>query len=165
MTTARQRLTLRRNDRAGRARPAGRRRPTKKKKTAFVAVGIAVGLAVLWLSSRKLVPSSHEKQGPHSNGQGPQSFCEPNRSLSQCTQETTEPMILGRAAAALPAKLARARPRACRCFFYPLFQTALVRWLGSRRRRPSPAGERKHKGRDRHADCCENRCDSNSLLM
>ena len=27
-----------------------------------------------------------------------------------------DPMILGRAAAALPAKLARARPRACRCF-------------------------------------------------
>ena len=42
---------------------------------------------------------------------------------------------------------------------------ALVRWLGSRRRRTSPtAGERKQKGRDRHEDCCENRCDSNSLL-
>ena len=33
------------------------------------------------------------------------------------TQETMDPMIPGRAAAALPAKLARARPRACRCFF------------------------------------------------
>ena len=33
------------------------------------------------------------------------------------SQETIEPMIPGRAAAALPAKLARARPRACRCFF------------------------------------------------
>ena len=32
------------------------------------------------------------------------------------SQETIEPMISGRAAAALPAKLARARPRACRCF-------------------------------------------------
>ena len=74
-------------------------------------------------------------------------------------------MIPGRAAASLPAKLSRARPRACRCFFHPLFQTALVRWLGSRRRRTSPIpGDRKHKGRDRHADCCENRCDSNSLL-
>ena len=31
--------------------------------------------------------------------------------------------------------------------------------------RTSPtAGKRKHKGRDRHADCCENRCDRNSLL-
>ena len=33
------------------------------------------------------------------------------------SQETIEPMIPGRAAAALPAKLARASPRACRCFF------------------------------------------------
>ena len=48
-------------------------------------------------------------------------------------------------------------------FFHPLFQTALVRWLGSRRTSPA-AGERKHKGRDRHADGCENRCDGNSLL-
>ena len=63
------------------------------------------------------------------------------------SQETIEPMITGRAASALPAKLARARPRACRCIFTHSF-----------------AGQRKHKGRDRHADCCENRCDSNSLL-
>ena len=48
---------------------------------------------------------------------------------------------------------------------HPHFRTALVRWLGSRRRRTSStAGERKYKGRDRHVDCCENRCDSNSLL-
>ena len=80
------------------------------------------------------------------------------------SQETTEPMIPGRAAAALPAKLARARPRACRCF-YPLFQTALAKWLGSRHRRTSPTtGERKHKCRDCHTDGCENRCDGNSLL-
>ena len=47
----------------------------------------------------------------------------------------------------------------------PLFQTFLVRWLGSRRQRTFPAaGERKDKGRDRHADGCENRCDGNSLL-
>ena len=32
------------------------------------------------------------------------------------SQETIEPMMPGRAAAALPAKLARARPRVCRCF-------------------------------------------------
>ena len=43
-------------------------------------------------------------------------------------------MIPGTAAAALQAKLAKARPRACRCFFHPLVQTALVRWLGSRHR-------------------------------
>ena len=49
--------------------------------------------------------------------------------------------------------------------FNTLFLTALVRWLGIRRRRTySAAGERKHKGRDRHADCCENRCDGYSLL-
>ena len=47
--------------------------------------------------------------------------------------------------------------------FNPLLQTALVRWLGSRRTSPA-AGERKHKGRDRHADGCENRCDGNSSL-
>ena len=32
------------------------------------------------------------------------------------SQDTIEPMIPARAAAALPAKLARARPRACKCF-------------------------------------------------
>ena len=80
------------------------------------------------------------------------------------SQETIEPVIPGRAAAALPAKLARARPRAVGGF-HPLFQTAFVRWLGSRRRRTFPAaGERKHKGRERHANGCENRCDGNSLL-
>ena len=52
-------------------------------------------------------------------------------------------------------------------FFHLLFQTALVRWLGSRRRLTPPAaaaGERKHKGRDRHADCYENRCYGKSLF-
>ena len=38
-------------------------------------------------------------------------------------------------------------------------------WLGSRRRHITPAaGERKHKGRYRHADGGENRCDGNALL-
>ena len=41
------------------------------------------------------------------------------------SQETIEPMIPGRAAAALPAKLARARPRAFRCFFKPLLSGGL----------------------------------------
>ena len=80
------------------------------------------------------------------------------------SQETIEPIITGRAKAALPAKLARARPRACRCFFHLIIQT-LVRWLGGRRWRTSPtAGERKYKGRDCHADCCKNRCYGKSLL-
>ena len=48
-------------------------------------------------------------------------------------------------------------------FFHPLFQTALVRLLGSRHRRTS-TGERKHKCRDCHADCWKNRCDGYSLL-
>ena len=59
----------------------------EEEKAALVAVGVASGLAALWLSSGQPVPSSNEKQGPHSNGQGPQIFCEPSRSLSQCTQE------------------------------------------------------------------------------
>ena len=68
-------------------------------------------------------------------------------------------------AASLSAKLPRARKEGLQVSFNPLFQTALVRWLGSRRRRTSPAaGKREHKGRDRHADGCENRCDGNSLL-
>ena len=45
------------------------------------------------------------------------------------SQMTIEPMIPGRAAAALLAKLARARPRACSCFFThspkPLFSGGL----------------------------------------
>ena len=59
----------------------------EEEKTALVAVGIAGGLAALWLSSHQPVRSSHEKQGPLSNDQGPQIFCEPSRSLSKCTQE------------------------------------------------------------------------------
>ena len=41
------------------------------------------------------------------------------------SQETVEPMVPGRAAAALPAQLARARPRACRCFFTHSFKPLL----------------------------------------
>ena len=47
------------------------------------------------------------------------------------SQETIEPMIPGRAAAALPAKLARARPRACRCFFTHSFKPLLSDGLGA----------------------------------
>ena len=59
----------------------------EEEKTALVAVGVADGLASLWLSSRLPVLSTHEKQGPHSKSQCPQIFCEPSLSLSQCTQE------------------------------------------------------------------------------
>ena len=48
-------------------------------------------------------------------------------------------------------------------FSHSLFQTALVRLLGSRNRRTS-TGERKHNCRDCNADCCENRGDGNSLF-
>ena len=41
------------------------------------------------------------------------------------SQETIEPMIPGRAAATLPAKLARAHPRACMCFFSHSFNPLL----------------------------------------
>ena len=47
------------------------------------------------------------------------------------SQETIEPMIPGRAAAALPAKLARVRPRACRCFFTHSFKPLVRFCLGA----------------------------------
>ena len=47
------------------------------------------------------------------------------------SQETMDPMIPGRAAAALPAKLARARPRACSCYFDPLPDPPLSGGLGA----------------------------------
>ena len=47
------------------------------------------------------------------------------------SQETIEPMIPGRAAAALPAKLARARLRACRCFFIHSFKLLVPGGLGA----------------------------------
>ena len=47
------------------------------------------------------------------------------------SQETIEPKILGRAAAALPAKLARASPNACRCFFTHSFKPLLSGGLGA----------------------------------
>ena len=81
------------------------------------------------------------------------------------SQETIEPMIPGRAAAALPAKLARARRRACRCFFPHSFKPLSSGGFGAGASAlPPTAGECKHKGRDRHADCCQNRCYGNSLL-
>ena len=46
------------------------------------------------------------------------------------SQETIEPMIRGRAAAALPAKLARSRPRARRCFFTHFFKLPWSDGLG-----------------------------------
>ena len=47
------------------------------------------------------------------------------------SQETIEPMMPGRAAAALPAKLARARPRACRFFFTHSLTPPLSDGLGA----------------------------------
>ena len=47
------------------------------------------------------------------------------------SKETIEPLIPGRAAAALPAKLARARPRACRCFFTHSFTPLLSGCFGA----------------------------------
>ena len=46
------------------------------------------------------------------------------------SQERIEPMIPGRAAAALPAKLARERPRTWRCFFTHSFKLPLSDGLG-----------------------------------
>ena len=47
------------------------------------------------------------------------------------SQETIGPKIPGRAAAALQAKLARVRPRACRCFFTHSFKPLLSGGLGA----------------------------------
>ena len=98
----------------------------EEEKTALVAIGIAGGLAVLWLSSsqsraatRNRVPTAMAKAHKFSASQVPV-FSNVLKS-----QETIEPMIPGRAAAALPAKLARARPRACRCFFTDSFKLLL----------------------------------------
>ena len=75
-------------------------------------------------------------------------------------------MIPGRAAAALTAKLPRARPRACRCFSPTLsIRSCQVVWEPASAHSPPTAGERKHKGQDRHADCCENLCYGKSLFM
>ena len=73
-------------------------------------------------------------------------------------------MIPGRAAAALPVKLARCAQGPVGVFL-PTLSNCSCQVAWERRRRTSPtAGERKHKGRDRHADCCENRCYGKSLL-
>ena len=47
------------------------------------------------------------------------------------SQETIDPTMPGKAAAALPAKLARARPRACRCFFIHSLTPPLSDGLGA----------------------------------
>ena len=148
----------------GHDRTSAEKRPSatahEEQKTSLVAVGVAGGLSALWLSSRKPVPSSHMKQSPTAMAKAykfsaSQVAVFPNELKSH---ETIEPMIPGRAAAVLPAKLARARPRACRCFFTHSLKSFLSGGSGA------GAGECKHKGRDRLADGCENRCDGKSLL-
>ena len=74
------------------------------------------------------------------------------------SQETIEPMIPGRAATSLPAKLARARPRAWRYFFTHYFKLPLSDGLGDcagAGTLPPPASRRKHKVRDCHPNCRE----------
>ena len=79
------------------------------------------------------------------------------------SQETIEPMMPGRAAVALPAKLARAHPR---CFFIHSL-TPWLRWLGSRRwgAPHSSASESKDKSAYRHADCCKDARDRYPLFV
>ena len=82
------------------------------------------------------------------------------------SQEIIEPMIPGRDAAALPAKLVRARLRARMCFFTH-FQITLVGWLGRWCRgghTPPSTSQRKHKGRDCHPNCREDGCNSDTLF-
>ena len=85
------------------------------------------------------------------------------------SKDKIEPMIPGRAAAALPSYSCQpnypGQAKGSAGDFYPLFQIALFGWLGSRRQRTFPTtSECKHKGRDRQTDCRENRCNGNFLL-
>ena len=78
------------------------------------------------------------------------------------SQETIESMMPGRAAAALPAKLARPIGPV----FYPLLDTALVGWPGSWRwgaPRPS-ASDSKDESAYRYTNCCKDAHDRYPLL-
>ena len=112
MTTARQRLTLRRDVGAGQACTAGRRRPTRKKNRPLWPLGQQLALRCFGYrlasqsraATRSRVPTAMAKAHTFSASQV---AVFPNVLKSQ---ETNEPIIPGRAAAALSAKLARARP-------------------------------------------------------
>ena len=82
------------------------------------------------------------------------------------SQETIEPMLPGRAAAALPAKLARARPRAFRCFLTHSFKPLLSGGLGAGASAfpPPPVSANTRVEIAMPADCCENRCYGKSLF-
>ena len=99
----------------------------EEEKTALVAVGVAGGLAAFGYrlpsqsraAMRSRVPTAMAKAYKFSASQV---AVFPNVLKNQ---ETNKPMITGRAAVALPAKLARARPRACRCYFTHYFKPLL----------------------------------------
>ena len=86
------------------------------------------------------------------------------------SQETIEPMIPGRTAAALAAKLARTHPRAWRCFFTHSFKLPLSDGLGGGAGAgtlpppPPTASQRKHKGRDCHPNYREDGRNSDPLF-
>ena len=86
-------------------------------KTALVVGGIAIGLGLLWfLSSHSRAATSSRPPTARSTAHkfpASQTAVFPRRDRSQ---ETIEPIIPGKAAAALPASLARILPRLRRCF-------------------------------------------------
>ena len=74
-------------------------------------------------------------------------------------QETIEPIIPGRAAAALPAYLAKARPRAFRCFFIHSLIPPLSEGSGA------GVSESENESAYRHGDCCKDAHDRYPLLI
>ena len=104
----------------------------EEEKTTLVAVAIGVALRHFGYhlasqsraATRSRVPTTMAKAHKFSSSQV---AVFPNVLKSQ---ETIKPMIPGKAAAALPAKLARARPRAFRCFFTHSFKPLLSGGLG-----------------------------------
>ena len=102
-------------------------------KKALVVVGIAIGIVAIWLSlasqsraaTRNRVLAAMAKAHKFSASQV---AVFPNVPRNQ---QTIEPKIPGRAAAALPAKLPRARPRACTCLLTHSFKPLLSGGLGA----------------------------------
>ena len=75
-----------------------------------------------------------------------------------------DPMIPGRAAAALPANLARARPRACRCFLIHSLTPPLSDGFGAGDGVPPAPPPVIARTRVLIADCCKDACDRYPLF-
>ena len=112
-------------------------RAHEEEKLDLVTGGIALSLVALWLWRGGGVEGSQSRAATRSRV--PTAMAMAHKfSGSQVAvfpkvfryQETIEPMIPGRPAAAVPAKLARARPKAWRCYFTHSFKLPLSDDLG-----------------------------------